>query len=76
MSDFTNTFRTLSLVSRSSEFTGNDELALENLVSNCAPLEHIVAQNKPKYSPQAILKIKELLETSPNSLLIFGLDPE
>jgi uncharacterized protein YdiU (UPF0061 family) len=74
--DFTNTFRALMKVSRSPDFTAVDQQALDELVKNTAPIEHLKASKKPKYSPVALAKIKQLLETNPDILPMFGIDPD
>eukprot|EP00347_Sterkiella_histriomuscorum_P006137 403353926 len=76
MGDFTNTFRILALVSREIELKETDQKAIELLVKHSAPVEHVIALNKPKYSAAALEKIKSILETNPNVLHMFGLDPE
>lgn len=35
-----------------------------------------MALNKPKFSPAAIEKIKSILDTNPDILMMFGMDPE
>lgn len=49
-SDFTNTFRTLSMITSSTEWDESDHLAVDLLVSYSAPdvAKHI--KKKPKYS--------------------------
>lgn len=53
-SDFTNTFRTLAYISRSTDMKESDWQTIDQLCKLSAPLEHIVAQRKSKYSPAAL----------------------
>lgn len=72
--DFTNCFRALALISR--DPSTSDDQAIDQLVEFSAPIDHLQAMKKPKYSPAGLVKIKHLLETNPQILHLFGLDPE
>ncbi len=65
----------LSQISRVSEFTESDKNVLELIVNKyCAPIEH--KKKRSKYSPAALLKLKDILENQPDILALFGMDPE
>jgi serine/tyrosine/threonine adenylyltransferase len=75
--DFTNTFRILSQISRDLKDTEGDHRVIDIIVNKfCAPVEHIISNKRPKYSPAGLMKIKHILETQPEVLALFGLDPE
>lgn len=71
--DFTNTFRFLATVSRDPSKDESD--IIEKLVSLSAPLEHKTIQCRPKYGAASLLKIKDILDTNPQILTLFGMDP-
>jgi hypothetical protein len=46
------------------------------LVKLSAPIEFRATSKKSKYSKAGLAKIKMILETNPEMLALFGIDPE
>lgn len=63
-SDFTNTFRDLSMISKDKGMTEDDIIALEALaVKNTAPKEGLIAAKKSRYSNEET--IQKVLDKQP-----------
>lgn len=75
-SDFTNTFRILSEISKDINFTDKDNQILEELVSYSAPKIALRKRTKAKYPPATLNKLKIILENEPDTLKLFGLNPD
>ena len=74
-SDFTDSFRILSSIS--SVNLNQDILPiLKSYMDICAPLEIIkkLNQSEEKYSPEDILKIKQISEKRPDLLFLLGMN--
>ena len=73
-SDFTNTFRDLALVTKSIGMEDEDRAALVALsLKNTVPKEGLIASKKSRYTNEET--IRKILETQPEMLKFFGLDP-
>eukprot|EP00354_Favella_ehrenbergii_P001634 CAMPEP_0170459548 /NCGR_PEP_ID=MMETSP0123-20130129/6196_1 /TAXON_ID=182087 /ORGANISM="Favella ehrenbergii, Strain Fehren 1" /LENGTH=125 /DNA_ID=CAMNT_0010724163 /DNA_START=1383 /DNA_END=1760 /DNA_ORIENTATION=+ len=73
-SDFTNTFRCLSGVTKSAEITEQDEAVLAKLVSYCAPKEFFISKAKNPYEGNA--RLMAIMKSRPEILRFYGHDPD
>lgn len=75
-SDMTNTLRTLSMISKEPELTDSDKKALDLLISYSVPKENLKNKTKSKYGEKNLDIIRQILNTDPELLRKFGMDPE
>jgi len=74
MSDFTNTFRDLSLLSKDADMTESDQAALQALCKkNTAPKDGFLNDKISVFEKDA--QIMQILEKAPQMLKMLGLDP-
>ena len=69
-SDFTNTFRALSSISKSAELTPTDLQTIEKIASFSAPLEGLLKQIKAPFEDNP--KVIQILKVNPDLLRMFG----